>query len=72
MSVTPRCQALRMLTIDCFECVMRATAACDDCVVSFVVGREPGEALVIDADEERAVRMLAKAGLVPRLRHVAG
>jgi len=61
-----------MLTIDCSECVMRATEHCDDCVVSFVVGREPGEALVIDADEERAVRMLAKAGLVPRLRHVAG
>ena len=35
-----------MLTIDCYECVMRATAACEDCVVSFVVGREPGEALV--------------------------
>jgi hypothetical protein len=61
-----------MLTIDCFECVMRATKACDDCVVSFVVGREPGEALVIDVDEARAVRMLADAGLVPRLRHVAG
>jgi hypothetical protein len=61
-----------MLTIDCFECVMRATAACDDCVVSFIVEREPGEAVVIDADEERAVRMFAKAGLVPRLRHVAG
>jgi hypothetical protein len=60
-----------MLTIDCFECAMRATAACTDCVVSFVVDREPGEALVIDADEERAVRMFAKAGLVPRLRHVA-
>jgi glyoxylase-like metal-dependent hydrolase (beta-lactamase superfamily II) len=61
-----------MLTIDCHECVMRATAACDDCVVSFVVDREPGEALIIDAAEERAVRMLAEAGLVPRLRHVAG
>jgi hypothetical protein len=60
-----------MLTIDCTECVMRATPACDDCVVSFVVGREPGEALVIDADEERAVRMFSEAGLVPRLRHVA-
>jgi hypothetical protein len=58
-----------MLTIDCDECVMRDTRACDDCVVSFVVGREPGEALVIDVAEERAVRMLAGAGLVPRLRH---
>lgn len=60
------------MLIDCFECVMRATAACDDCVVTFVVDREPGEALVIDVEEERAVRMLARAGLVPRLRHVAG
>ncbi|HEY7106312.1 MAG TPA: hypothetical protein VH986_07915 [Acidimicrobiia bacterium] len=58
-----------MLTIDCDECVMRRSAACDDCVVSFVVGREPGEALVIDVAEERAVRMLAGAGLVPGLRH---
>jgi hypothetical protein len=51
---------------------MRHTTACDDCVVTFVVNREPGEALVIDVEEERAVRMLARAGLVPRLRHVAG
>jgi len=61
-----------MLTIDCYECVMRATAACDDCVVTHVMSREPGEALVIDVEEERAVRMLARAGLVPRLRHVSG
>ena len=72
MSVTPPCHAARMLTIDCDQCVMRNTGACDDCVVSFVVDREPGEALVIDVEEERAVRMLARAGLVPRLRHVAG
>jgi hypothetical protein len=56
-------------TIDCDDCVMRATSACHDCVVSFVVGREPGTALVIDAAEVRAVRMLADAGLVPELRH---
>jgi hypothetical protein len=61
-----------MLTIDCDRCVMQHTTACDDCVVTFVVDREPGEALVIDAAEERAVRLLARAGLVPRLRHVAG
>jgi hypothetical protein len=60
-----------MLRIDCAECVMRQTVACDDCVVPFVVGREPGEALVIDVEEERAVRVLAGAGLVPRLRHRA-
>jgi hypothetical protein len=58
-----------MLRIDCDECAMRGTTACDDCVVTFVVGREPGEALLIDVAEERAVRMLAGAGLVPGLRH---
>jgi len=65
----PRAMLRGMLTIDCAECVMRHTAACHDCIVTFVVGREPGEALVIDVGEERAVRMLAGAGLVPRLRH---
>jgi hypothetical protein len=58
-------------TIDCDDCIMQGTTTCDDCVVSFVVGREPGSALVIDAAEARAVRMLAGAGLVPELRHVA-
>ena len=47
-----------MLTIDCNDCVMRQTSACDDCVVTFVVGREPGEALVIDVEEEHADRPL--------------
>jgi hypothetical protein len=59
-----------MRTIDCADCVMQGTSACDDCVVTFVVSREPGSALVIDYEEERAVRMLSGAGLVPRLRHV--
>lgn len=56
-------------TIDCGECAMEGTSACDDCVVTFVCGRRPGEALVIDVEEERAVRALARAGLVPELRH---
>jgi hypothetical protein len=66
---THRAEATR--TIDCDECVMQGTSTCDDCVVSFVVGREPGTALVIDAAEVRAVRLLAGAGLLPELRHVA-
>ena len=41
------------------------TPVCDDCVVSFIVGREPEDALVVDADEARAVRLLGRAGLVP-------
>lgn len=56
-------------TIDCDECVMDGTAACRDCVVTFIMGRRPGEAIVVDAAEERAVGLLAGAGLVPALRH---
>jgi len=56
------------LTIDCDRCALRETAACDDCVVTFLLGREPDDAVVIDADEARAIRMLERAGLVPSLR----
>ena len=59
------------LTIDCGECVMAGTSACDDCIVSFIVGREPGDAVVFDAEEERALRTLSDGGLVPRLRHAS-
>lgn len=48
---------------------MQASDACADCVVTFVVNREPGDAVVIDVAQERAVRMLARAGLLPELRH---
>jgi hypothetical protein len=57
------------MRIDCDECRMQATDACADCVVTFIVGREPGDAVVIDVVEARAVRLLARAGLVPELRH---
>ncbi|MEP6623975.1 MAG: hypothetical protein ABJC79_06010 [Acidimicrobiia bacterium] len=57
------------MKIDCDECVMNGTDACGDCMVSFLVQRTPGDAVVIDVAEERAVRMLARAGLVPQLRH---
>jgi hypothetical protein len=57
-------------TIDCDECAMQGTAACTDCVVTFICSREPGEAVVVDVAEERAIRLLSGAGLLPRLRHV--
>ena len=60
---------MQVRTIDCGDCVMAGTTACDDCVVSFILRREPGEALVIDAEEERALRLLQGGGLVPELRH---
>ena len=58
------------MRIDCDECVMQHTTACDDCVVTFLVGREPGDAVVLDLEEERGLRRLADAGLVPDLRQV--
>lgn len=57
------------LVIDCDECVMQGTAACADCVVTFICSREPGEAVVVDVAEERAIRLLSGAGLLPELRH---
>jgi hypothetical protein len=60
---------MRVRTIDCDECVMAGTTTCDDCVVRFILRREPGAALVIDAEEERALRTLQHGGLVPELRH---
>jgi hypothetical protein len=56
------------LTIDCDCCQLQGTTACDDCVVSFLLGRESDDAVVIDVDEARAMRMLERAGLVPTLR----
>jgi hypothetical protein len=57
------------LTISCDDCVMRATPACEGCVVTFICGREPDDAIVIDVEEERALRLLGRSGLVPPLRH---
>jgi hypothetical protein len=57
------------LTIDCADCSHRLTPVCDDCVVSFIVGRQPDDAVVVDAAEVRAVRLLEQAGLVPGVRH---
>jgi hypothetical protein len=58
------------LVIDCDDCAMQGTSACDDCVVTFICSRQPGEAVVIDVAEERAIRLLSTAGLLPRLRHI--
>lgn len=65
------------LTISCDDCSMRCTAACDDCVVSFLLSddtAEPGhDTMVLDLDQARVVKLLGKAGLVPDLKYrVAG
>ncbi|HXX88801.1 MAG TPA: hypothetical protein VEI83_01095 [Acidimicrobiales bacterium] len=57
------------IAIDCADCALQGTDACGDCLVTFVLGREPDDAVVLDADEARALRSLSRAGLVPRIRH---
>ena len=59
------------LTIDCDECSLQGTDACDDCVVTFLLGAERTTSVVIDIAEVRAVRLLGDAGLVQTLRHAA-
>jgi hypothetical protein len=58
------------MEISCDECAMQGTPACEDCVVTYLCDHEPGDAVVIDVGEARALRLLADSGLVPRLRHV--
>ena len=57
------------LQISCDECVMEGTDACADCVVTFLCSREPGDAVVIDVVDVRALRLLERGGLAPSLRH---
>ena len=59
------------ITIECDRCAFQGTSACRGCLVSFVLDREPGDAVIIDADEARALRVLADAGLVPGSRFEA-
>jgi hypothetical protein len=53
--------------IDCDECVMSDTSACDDCIVTALLDR-PAGAVVFDVAEERALRVLHEAGLAPGSR----
>ncbi len=55
------------MVISCDDCVMQHTAACADCVVTHVLGADRG--VVLDVAAERVVRLLVRAGLVPRSRH---
>jgi hypothetical protein len=54
------------MIIDCDGCAVRGDA-CGDCVVAVLLGAPPE----LGADEERAISVLAEAGLVPPLRLVA-
>ena len=64
-------QSQQPLVISCDTCVMQKTSACDDCLMSFLCGDPHETAVVFDIAEQRAVRLLANAGMVPTLRHRA-
>jgi hypothetical protein len=53
--------------IDCGTCAVRGLA-CDDCVVTVLLGPPPERGF--DDDERRALDALAGSGLVPPLRMV--
>ena len=67
MEETPRGDEGLGMVVDCNECSMQGTEACNDCVVSFILDRSSG-AVVFDAAEERAIRCMTGAGLLPLLR----
>lgn len=56
------------MLIDCDGCTARGLA-CSDCVVTVLLG---GGGQQLDGDEQRAIGVLADAGLVPPLRLVPG
>ena len=59
------------MVIACDDCAMQCTPTCEDCVVTFVLraADEQPEPLTLDVAEERAVRLLAQAGLIPALQY---
>ena len=63
------------MVIDCDQCVMQHTSACDDCFVMVVLDATAHrggtrDRVELDEEEAEAVGHLADLGLVPRLRLV--
>jgi hypothetical protein len=58
-----------VLRIDCDDCRMAGTSACNDCLVTFLCTRGEEGAVVVDVAERRALRLLQYEGLAPELRH---
>jgi len=56
------------MIIDCGTCDMRETRACDDCVVSALVGADG--ILELAAAEQRAIESMGRVGLVSPIRLV--
>lgn len=57
------------MIIDCDTCVMR-DVACQDCVVTVLLGPPGAMTAGFDPEERAALDVLAESGLVPPLRLV--
>ena len=57
------------MLIDCDECEMQETTACQDCVVTHLLWDVAGP-IEVDAEQAEALEIMADAGLVPTLRLV--
>ncbi|MEA1903339.1 MAG: hypothetical protein U9N56_07420 [Actinomycetota bacterium] len=53
------------MLIDCQQCAMKDTSACDDCLVTCLLGDSPVD---LSDTQTEAFQNLADEGLVPRLR----
>jgi hypothetical protein len=53
--------------IDCTQCEMYQSDACDDCLVTAVL-HPPARALEVDDDVEPTLGAFAEAGLIPVLK----
>ena len=56
------------MIIDCDDCALQHTAACDDCVVSVLL--ELSGPVELSSDEHTALHHLADAGMVAPIRLV--
>ena len=66
-----RTGVMDVLHVDCETCVARGPA-CQDCVISVLLGA-PGQGVVdLDPAEQAALSALADSGLVPPLRLIPG
>jgi hypothetical protein len=57
------------MIVDCDRCQVRGDA-CGDCVISVLLGRPEHREVNLDGAEQRALAVLADAGMVPKLRLV--
>jgi hypothetical protein len=62
------------LSISCSTCVMAGSAACDDCIVTFLCDPQSARAdrrVELDVAEANTIDIFSRVGLAPQLRHAA-